>query len=58
MKSQQRNSYFVQFCQQVREIYRKQEKKQWIILKEQREMILYVFLTVSKVQFITLERSA
>ena len=42
MKSQQRTNYFVQFCQQVWTICGKQ-KKQWIILTEQREMIWAVF---------------
>ena len=46
MTSQQRNSYFVQFCQQYKKFTENPQKikqKQWIIVKEQREMILDVF---------------
>ena len=44
MKSQQRtNNYFVQFCQQVWTIYRKQKRKQYVILTKQREMFWAVF---------------
>ena len=57
MKSQQRtNSYFVQFCQQVWTIYRKQKTMNYP--DGAKRNVLSCFLTVSKVQFITLERSA
>ena len=57
MKSQQRtNNYFVQFCLQVRTIYQKQKTMNYP--DGAKRNVLSCFLTVSKVQFITLERSA
>ena len=57
MKSQQRNSYSVQFLQQVREIYRKQKRNNELSWRS-KEKWFEMFLTVSKLQFINLERSA
>ena len=55
MKSQQHTIYFVQFSQQVRKIYRKNPMN---YPEGANKNYLRCFLTVSKVQFITLDQSA